>query len=85
MIANSIINKDIYWAYKFFPVPDNIVEIWYKLSISFLEKLSDEEKQNNLLFFLSAETTANFIINYLTKINNNNIYRVIISIALFFD
>lgn len=74
LVANSIINKDISWAYKYFSVPDHIVEIWDEFSISFLSKLSAEAKQTNLIFFVSAGPAANIIISKLIKINNKNIY-----------
>ena len=74
LVANSNINKNISWAYKFFPVPNNVVEIWDKFSTPFLEKLSVEAKKNDLLFFISAGPAANIIIYYLTKINDKNIY-----------
>ena len=64
LIANSNINKNISWAYKFFPIPNNVVEIWNKYSLSFLSKLSKEAKQNNLLFFVSAGPVANVISVY---------------------
>jgi hypothetical protein len=74
LIANSIINKSIEWAYKFFPVPDHLIDNWDNYSISLLQKLSHLAKQNNLIFFISAGPAANVIISYLIKINNNNIY-----------
>ena len=74
LVSNSIIHKDIKWAYKFFPVPDHLVENWDKYSISLLPKLSKQAKKNNLIFFISAGPAANIIVSYLTKINNNNIY-----------
>ena len=74
LVANSIIHKNISWAYKFFPVPDHLVENWDKYSISLLSKLSYHAKQNDLIFFISAGPAANIIISYLTKINRNNIY-----------
>ena len=74
LVANSNINKNISWAYKFFPVPNNVVGIWDQFNAPFLEKLSVEAKKNNLLFFISAGPAANIIIAYLTKINNKNIY-----------
>ena len=74
LVANSIIHKNIKWAYKYFPVPDNLVENWEKYSISLLSKLSDEAKKNNLIFFISAGPAANIIVSYLSNINNKNIY-----------
>ena len=74
LVANSIIQTDITWAYKFFPIPDHLIENWDKYSISLLSKLSHQAKENNLIFFLSAGPAANIIISYLVKINNNNIY-----------
>ena len=74
LVANSIIHKNISWAYKFFPVPDHLIENWDKYSISLLSQLSNEAKKNNLIFFISAGPAANIIISYLVKININNIY-----------
>ena len=74
LVANSIIHKDIKWAYKFFPVPDHLIENWDNYSISLLSKLSHQAKENNLIFFVSAGPAANIIISYLTKVNSNNIY-----------
>ena len=74
LVANSIIHKNIKWAYKYFPVPDNLVENWEKYRISLLSKLVYEAKKNNLIFFISAGPAANIIVSYLSKINNNNIY-----------
>ena len=74
LVANQIINSNISWAYKFFYVPDHIVEIWDEYSTSFLSKLLDEAKHNELIFFVSAGPASNVIILYLTKINNKNIY-----------
>ena len=74
LIANKIINQNISWAYKFFPIPDKITEIWDNYSITLLPKLSNEAKRNNLIFFISAGPAANIIISYLIKINKNNIY-----------
>jgi hypothetical protein len=74
LVANSIINKDIRWAYKFFPVPDHLIENWEKYKISLLPKLSNQAKENHLIFFISAGPAANIIVSHLTKINNKNIY-----------
>ena len=74
LIANSIIKKNISWAYKFFPIQEHIVENWEKYSTFLLPKLSEEAKQNNLIFFISAGPAANIIVSYLHKINNKNIY-----------
>ena len=74
LIANSIIHKNIEWAYRFFPVPDHLIDNWDNYSISLIQKLSRLAKQNNLIFFISAGPAANVIISYLIKINNNNIY-----------
>lgn len=74
LVANSIIHKNIKWAYKFYPVPDHLIENWDNIYISLLRKLSYEAKHNNLIFFISAGPAANIIISYLSKINNNNIY-----------
>lgn len=74
LVANSIINKDISWAYKFFPIPDHLIENWDNYSISLLEKLSYQAKEKDLIFFISAGPAANIIISHLIKINSNNIY-----------
>ena len=74
LIANSNINKDISWAYKFFPVPYNVVEFWDDFSIYMLPILSAQAKKNNLIFFISAGPVGKIIISYLSKINNKNIY-----------
>ena len=74
LVANSIIHKNISWAYKFFPVPDHLIENWNKYYISLFKELSHQAKENNLIFFISAGPAANIIISYLTKINNNNTY-----------
>ena len=74
LVANSFINKNISWAYKFFPIPDHIIENWEKFYSTFISKLSNEAKQDNLIFFVSAGPAANVIILYLTNINNRNIY-----------
>jgi len=74
LVANSIINKNIKWAYKFFPIPDHLIENWDIYSITLLSQLSNEAKQNDLIFFISAGPAANIIISYLKKININNIY-----------
>ena len=39
-----------------------------------LSQLSNEAKQNDLIFFISAGPAANIIISYMIKINANNIY-----------
>ena len=74
LVANSIIHKNISWAYKFFPVPDHLIENWDKYYIYLITELSNLAKENNLIFFISAGPAANIIISYLTKINNNNTY-----------
>jgi hypothetical protein len=74
LVANSIIHKNIKWAYKFYPVPDHLIEKWDIYRISLLSKLSNQAKDNDLIFFISAGPAANVIISYLTKINNKNIY-----------
>jgi len=74
LVANSIINYDIKWAYKFFPVPDHLIENWDKYSKFLLQKLSVQAIENDLIFFISAGPSANIIISHLTKINNKNIY-----------
>ena len=74
LIANSIINKNISWAYKFFPVPNNLVDKWDTYSLSLLPKLFEIGKQSNLIFFVSAGPASNIIIYNLHNINNKNIY-----------
>jgi hypothetical protein len=74
LVANSIINKNITWAYKFFPVPEHLVENWDNYSISLLSELSNLAKQNNFIFFISAGPASKIIISYLSKINRNNTY-----------
>ena len=74
LVANSIINKNISWAYKYFPIPDHVVDNWESISSSLLRKLTDEAKQNNLIFFISGGPAADIIISYLIKINKKNIY-----------
>ena len=74
LVANSKINKNISWAYKFYPIPDNTVEIWDEFKVSLLSNLSNDAKKDNIIFFISAGPTANIIISYLSKINNKNIY-----------
>ena len=74
LVANSLVKKDLTWAYKFFPIPENGVEKWAELSASLFPKLEDEAKQNKMIFFISAGPLANIMISYLIKINNKNIY-----------
>ena len=62
LVANSNINTNISWAYKYFSVPDHIVEFWDEFGISLLSKLSDEAKRSELIFFVSAGPAANLII-----------------------
>ena len=45
LVANLIINKNITWAYKFFPVPDHLIENWENYNISLLSKLSIQVKK----------------------------------------
>ena len=61
LVANSLINKDISWAYKYFPIPDHIVQKWDELKDSLLKKLGNEATNNNLIFFISAGPAANII------------------------
>ena len=74
LIANSDINKNISWAYKFFPVPDHLIDNWDQISTTLMPNLIEEAKQNELIFFVSAGAVANVIISNLIKINNKNIY-----------
>ena len=62
LIANSLINKDIKWAYKYYPVPERVVERWNEISYSLLPKLENEAMKNNLIFFVSAGPASNIII-----------------------
>lgn len=74
LVANKIIKTNISWAYKFYPIPDHIVENWNLFSESLLSSLSAEAIQNELIFFISAGPASNIIISYLLKVNKNNIY-----------
>ena len=74
LVANSKINKNIEWAYKFFPVPDTLVDNWEHYSPSLLFELSEIAKKKNLIFFISAGPSSNIIISNLIKINSENIY-----------
>ena len=74
LIANSNIKKNISWAYKYYPVPNHIVENWEKFSISILPKIIEDARNDNLIFFISAGPAANIIVYYLSKINHKNIY-----------
>ena len=74
LIANSLINKDISWAFKYYPIPEHIVEKWDELRYSLINKLEEEAKENDKIFFVSAGPAANIIISYLININNKNIY-----------
>ena len=65
MVANSIIHKNIAWTYKFFPIPDHLIENWDKYNISLLSVLSHQAKENELIFFISA---GPIIISHLSKI-----------------
>ena len=84
LVANSKINKNISWAYKFYPLPDNAVEIWDEFKISILSSLSNDAKKDNLIFFISAGPTANIIISYLIKINNRNIYSILFKVLIYY-
>ena len=75
LVANSVINKNINWAYKFIPIPTHLVENWDDYSFKLLSELSKLTKLNDyLIFFVSAGPASNIIISYLIKINNKNIY-----------
>lgn len=74
LIANSLINKDITWAYKYYSIPEHVVEKWNEISNSLLPKLENEAKNNDLIFFVSAGPASNIIISNLITINNKNIY-----------
>ena len=74
LVANTVLNTNISWAYKYFPIPDHLIENWDKYSSNLLQNLSEEAKRNELIFFVSAGPAADVIISYLTKINNKNIY-----------
>ena len=66
LIANSLINKDISWAFKYYPIPEHIVEKWDELRYSLINKLEEEAKENDKIFFVSAGPAAN-IINILIR------------------
>ena len=74
LVANSIVNENISWAYKFFPISDHLIDNFDYYSISLISQLSNLAKQKNLIFLISAGPAANIIISILIKINNNNIY-----------
>ena len=74
LIANSVIKKNISWAYKYFPVPDHLIDNWDQISTTLMPKLIEEAKQNELIFFVSAGAVADVIVSKLIKINNKNIY-----------
>ena len=74
LVANSIVNENISWAYKFFPISDHLIDNFDYYNISLISHLSNLAKQKNLIFFISAGPAANIIISILIKINNNNIY-----------
>ena len=74
LVANSKIGANISWAYKFFPIPTDLVGNWDKLGIHLLSDLSKLAKQNNLIFFISAGPASNIIIHHLSKINKENQY-----------
>ena len=74
LVANSNINLNISWAYKFIPIPTHLVEKWNNYGKLLLSRLSKLAKNNNLIFFISAGPAANIIITHLTEINNKNIY-----------
>ena len=74
LVANSNINTNISWAYKYYPIPNHIVEKWEEYSKYTLPKLLKEALNNNLIFFISAGPAANIIVSQLTKINDKNIY-----------
>ena len=74
LVANLKINQNISWAYRYYPIPNHVVENWEDLSKTLLPKLSKEAHNDNLLFFISAGPAANLIVSYLSSINNNNIY-----------
>ena len=48
LIANSVIKKNISWAYKYFPVPDHLIDNWDQISTTLMPKLIEEAKQNEL-------------------------------------
>ena len=71
LVANSVINGNISWAYKFFPIPDHLIENWDEYSISLLQKLSEEAKQDELIFFVSAGPAADVIITLPRSLSNS--------------
>jgi hypothetical protein len=51
LVANSVINKNINWAYKFIPIPTHLVENWDDYSFKLLSELSKLTKLNDYLIF----------------------------------
>ena len=74
LVANSVINKNLDWVYKFFPIPTHLIENWDKYSLSLIPQITDVAKLDYLIFFISAGPASNIIISHLNKINNKNIY-----------
>ena len=71
-VTNSNINTNIYWSYKFFHIPDYIVENRNNISQPLIANLSKGAKNNNLIFFILASPTANILVSYPIQINNKN-------------
>ena len=71
-VTNSNINTNIYWSYKFFHIPDYIVENRNNFSQPLIANLSKGAKNNNLIFFILAGPTANILVPYPIQINNKN-------------
>ena len=71
-VTNSNINTNIYWSYKFFHIPDYIVENRNNFSQPLIANLSKGAKNNNLIFFILASPTANILVSYPIQINNKN-------------
>ena len=71
-VTNSNINTNIYWSYKFFHIPDYIVENRNNFSQPLISNLSKGAKNNNLIFFILASPTANILVSYPIQINNKN-------------
>jgi hypothetical protein len=69
-VTNSNINTNIYWSYKFFHIPDYIVENRNNFSQPLIANLSKGVKNNNLIFFILASPTANILVSYPIQINN---------------
>ena len=84
LIANSLINKDISWAYKYYPIPEHMVEKWDELRYSLINKLEEEAKENDKIFFVSAGPAANIInCNFKSSFESGKFFLYFIFIYLF--